>query len=92
MRPYKKNRRRFCWASQLAKANDRLEDAVDLVREKYFAAQVLFAMPDGEMLAVEVCERGKRLVVKGKAREVTVAGKVFWQLAEAIRKADGGKA
>ena len=89
MRPFKKSHRRICWASQLPAANDRLDDAVERVREKYFSAQVLIAMPDGELLAVEVCERGRRLAVKGKAGEVVVAPAVFWRLVEAARKAGG---
>ena len=90
MRPYRKHaHRRFCWASQLPKSNDRLDDAVERVHEKYFSAQVLIAMPSGEMLAVEVCERGRRMAVRGKAGEVVVAPSVFWRLVEAARKAEG---
>ena len=89
MRPFKNSHRRICWASQLPRRNDRLDDAVDRVREKYFSAQVLIAMPTGEMLAVEVCERGRRLAVKGKAGEAVVAPAVFWRLVEAARRADG---
>ena len=85
----KGNRRRFCWASQLPQSNDRLNDAVERVREKYFSAQVLIAMPTGEMLAVEVCERGRRLAVNGKSGEVVVAPAVFWRLVEAARMAEG---
>ena len=90
MRPYHKPHRRFCWASQLPRRNDRLSDAVERVREKFFAAQVLIAMPNGEMLAVEVCERGRRLAVKGKAGEAVVAPAVFWRLVEAARMAEAG--
>ena len=89
MRPYHKPRRRLCWAIQLPPRNDRLNDAVERVREKYFSAQVLIAIPNGEMLAVEVCERGRRLAVKGKAGEVVVAPAVFWRLVEAARMAGG---
>ena len=91
MRPYRKHaHRRFCWASQLPKSNDRLDDAVERVREKYFSAQVLIAMPSGELLAVEVCESGKRLAVCGRGeKRVTVAPAVFWKLVEAARKAGG---
>ena len=86
----KGNRRRFCWASQLPASNDRLADAVERVRERFFAAQVLIAMPDGELLAVEVCESGKRLAVVGRGgKRVTVAAGVFWRLVEAARKAGG---
>ena len=89
MRPFKKNRRRFCWASQLPRANDRLANAVERVREKFFAAQVLIAMPSGELLAVEVCEQGKRMAVVGKRGRVTIAAETFWKMAEAARNADG---
>lgn len=86
----KGNRRRFCWASQLPAANDRLADAVARVRERFFAAQVLIAMPDGELLAVEVCESGRRMAVCGRGgKRVTVAPGVFWKLVEAARKAGG---
>jgi hypothetical protein len=90
MRRFINNRRRFCWASQLPSANDRLAAAVELVRERFFAAQVLIAMPDGELLAVEVCESGRRMAVCGRGgKRVTVAAGVFWRVVEAARKADG---
>ena len=83
-------RRRLCWASQLPAANARLADAVERVREKYFAAQVLIAMPDGDLLAVEVCESGKRLAICGRSgKRVVVAAGVFWKLVEAAREAGG---
>ena len=89
MRPFKINRRRFCWASQLPSANDRLADAVERVRERYFAAQILIALPSGELLAVEVCENGRRMAVVGKRGRVLIAAGTFWKLVEAARKADG---
>lgn len=90
MRPYRKStRRKFCWASQLPAANDRLADAVERVRAQYFSAQVLIAIPStGEMLAVEIVEHGKRMAVCGKAGRVTVPGGAFWRLVEVARKAE----
>ena len=85
----RKNNRRICWASQLQQVNDRLSDLVERLPEKNFSARVLIAMPNGEMLAVEVCERGRRLAVNGKSGEVVVAPAVFWRLVEAARKAEG---
>ena len=48
-------------------------------------------MPGGEIRVAEVSERGRRLVVQGRGKPVTVAAGVFWQLAEAMRKADKWK-
>ena len=89
MRPFRNNRRRICWASQLPRANERLADAVERVRERFFAAQVLIALPSGELLAVEVCENGRRMAVCGKRWRVLIAAGTFWKLVEAARKADG---
>jgi hypothetical protein len=86
----KSNRRKWCWASQLPAANDRLADAVERVRAQYFAAQVLIAIPaTGELLAVEIVEHGKRLAVCGKSERVTVPARVLWDLIEVARKAEG---
>jgi hypothetical protein len=47
-------------------------------------------MPTGELLAVEVCESGRRMAVCGRGgKRVTVAPGVFWKLVEAARKAGG---
>ena len=86
---HRKNERRICWASQLPGENDRLSDVVERLPEKTFSARVLIAMPNGELLAVEVCERGRRLAVKGKSDEAVVAPAVFWRLVETARKAEG---
>ena len=89
MRRNNSSRRRFCWASQLPAANDRLADAVERVRSRFFSAQVLIAIPStGELLAVEVAEHGRRLQVRGRRGAVTVPGVVFWRLAAAARRAD----
>ncbi|MBP7638905.1 MAG: hypothetical protein KBA18_13590 [Kiritimatiellae bacterium] len=89
MRPWRNNKRKWCWASQLPGPHDRLADAVELVRAAYFRAEVLVAIPaTGEMLAVEVVEHGKRLAVCGRGGRVTVAAGVFWKLVEAARKAE----
>lgn len=88
MRPLRKSKRKWCWAAQLPAKHDRMADAVERVRERFFSAQVLVAMPAGELLAVEVCESGRRMVVCGNGgKRVTVAPAVFWRLVEAARKA-----
>lgn len=93
MRPWKNKRRKWCWASQLPGPHDRLADAVERVRAAYFRAEVLIAIPStGEMLAVEVVEHGRRLQVCGRSGRVTVSARVLWEMVEAARKADGGKA
>lgn len=89
MRPWQKSKRKWCWAAQLPAKHDRLADAVERVREKFFSAQVLIALPDGELLVAEVVEHGRRLHVCGKSRRVTVAPATFWKLVEAVRKASG---
>ena len=44
---------------------------------------------NGELLAGEVCESGRRMAVCGRGgKRVTVAPAVFWKLIEAARKAD----
>lgn len=87
-RNWKSKRRRWCWASQLPRQHDRLADAVELVRGRDFAAQVLISLPDGELLPVEVVEHGRRLHVVGKGGRVTIPPGVFWKLVEASRKAE----
>lgn len=83
----------WCWASQLPGTHDRLADAVERVREKFFAAQVLIALPTGELLAVEVRESGRRMAVVGRnGKRVTIAAGVFWRLVDAARKAEVVKA
>ena len=70
-------------------ANERLAAALERWRGEYFAAQVLIAIPaTGELVSVDVVERGKRLEVRGRFGSVTVAPGVFWKLMEAARKAD----
>ena len=72
----------------MQRENDRLADAVDRVREQLFAAQVLIAMPYGELLVVEVCESGRRMAVCGMGgKRVTITAGTFWRLVEAARKA-----
>lgn len=89
MRPLEKPKRKWCWGRQLPKANERLDAALELVRGEYFSAQVLIAIPaTGELVSVDVVERGKRLEVRGRAGSFTVAPRVFWSLMEAARKAD----
>lgn len=89
MRHCRKSKRKWCWASQLPAANERLCNAVERVRERFFSAQVLISIPStGELLSVEVVEHGNRLAVCGKSDRVTIPGCVFWKLAEAARKAD----
>ena len=83
-----RRRGRICWASRLPRPNPRLESAVETSRGEFFSASVVMILPGGEIRVAEVSERGRRLVVRGKGAEVTVAAKVFWQLAQAIRKAD----
>lgn len=87
---FKKPRRgRFWWASRMPRPNPRLESAVESARGEFFRSSVVMILPGCEIRVAEVSERGRRLVVHGRGGEVTVAAKVFWQLAEAMRKADG---
>lgn len=84
----RKSQRRLCWASRLPAANDRLESAIERVRGDFFHAQVLILLPGGETLAATVAEHRRRLQVRGRGKPVTVSGRVFWDLVEAVRKAD----
>ena len=89
MRPFRKSKRKWCWASQLPGPHDRLADAVERVRAAYFRAEVLIAIPStGEMLAVEVIEHGRKLQVSGKTGRVTITAGTLWKLVESARKAD----
>ena len=81
-------RGRICWASRLPRQNPRLESVVDAARGELFSASVVMILPGGEIRVAEVQERGRRLVVRGRSGEVTVAAKVLWQLAQAMRRAD----
>ena len=87
---FKKPRRgRFWWASRMPRPNPRLESAVAAARGPFFEASVVVILPEGEIRAAQVAERGRRLVVHGRGGEVKVAAGVFWNLADAMRKADG---
>ena len=85
----KKKRGRFYWASRMPRPNPRLESAVDAARGEFFSASVVMILPCGEIRVAEVSERGRRMVVHGRGGEVKVAAGVFWNLADAMRKADG---
>ena len=84
-----RRRGRICWASRLPRPNPRLESAVETSRGEFFSASVVMILPGGEIRVAEVSERGRRLVVHGRGGEVKVAAGVFWNLADAMRKADG---
>lgn len=85
----KRKRGRFWWASRMPKPNPRLESAIEAARGPFFDASVLVILPGGEIRVAQVSERGRRLVVQGRGKPVTVAAGVFWNLADAMRKADG---
>jgi hypothetical protein len=76
------------WAIRLPIKNERLESAVEAARGSFFDARVILVLPNGEIHAAEITERGRRLVVQGRGVPVTIAGSVLWNLAEAMRKSD----
>lgn len=87
--PTKKKRRgRFWWASRMPRPNPRLDSAVEAARGPYFEASVIVIMPAGEIRVAQIVERGQRLVVHGRGNPVTIAAGVYWNLAQAMRKAD----
>ena len=87
------NRRRICWASRLQNPisdADRLAAVADAVRSRFFSATIVACLPDGETLAVEASEDGKRIRIAGRRKSVKVSAGVLWSFLEACRKADGG--
>jgi len=85
---HNKKRGRFWWASRMPRPNPRLESAIEAARGPFFEASVVLIMPGGEIRAAQISERGKRLVVQGRGLPATITAGVFWNFAEALRKAD----
>lgn len=69
---------------------DRLAAVADAVRSRFFSATIVACLPDGETLAVEASEDGRRIRISGRRGSVKVSSGVLWSFLEACRKADGG--
>lgn len=88
-----RNRRRIGWASRMPSPvpdADRLAAVADAVRSRFFSAAIVACLPNGETLAVEASEDGKRIRIAGRRGSVKVSAGVLWSFLEACRKADGG--
>lgn len=88
-----RNRRRIFWASRLpspASDANRLAAVADAVRSRFFSATIVACLPDGETLAVEASEDGRRIRIAGRRGSVKVSAGVLWSFLDACRKADGG--
>lgn len=72
----------------MPRLNPRLESAIEAARGPFFEASVVLILPGGEIRAAQISERGRRLIVQGKGIPATIATGVFWNFAEALRKAD----
>ena len=72
----------------MPRPNPRLESAIEAARGDFFEASVVMVLPAGEIRVAQIVERGRRLVVQGRAGGGKVAAGVFWNLAQAMRKAD----
>lgn len=72
----------------MPRPNPRLESAIEAARGEFFEASVVMVLPAGEIRVAQIVERGRRLVVQGRGKPVTIAAGVYWNLAQAMRKAD----